>query len=55
MRSLYRYRDGAVPNSLAIAYSFGGFALGIAMLVAASHGFAATSMLLLAHAMIVSA
>jgi fatty acid desaturase len=55
MRSLYRYRDGAVPNSLAIAYSFGGFAFGIAMLLAANPWLAAPGTLLLAHAMIVSA
>ncbi|RKT22200.1 fatty acid desaturase [Paraburkholderia sp. RAU2J] len=55
MRSFYRYRDGAVPNTLAIAYSFGGFALGMAMLLTAKPWLTVPGTLVLAHAMIVSA
>ncbi len=55
MSSLYRYRDGGVPNTLALLYSFGGFALGIALLLATNPWLAAPGTLLLSHAMIVSA
>jgi fatty acid desaturase len=55
MSSLYRYLDGVVPNTLAIVYSFGGFALGIALLLATNPWLVALGTLMLAHAMIISA
>ncbi|MFJ3050100.1 fatty acid desaturase family protein [Pseudomonas nitroreducens] len=53
--SLYRYADGRLPNSLALAYAFGGYAAGFALLFADSWLLNAAGTLLLGHAMIVAA
>jgi fatty acid desaturase len=55
MATLYRYRDSLVPNTAALAYAFGGYAAGVALLCARSPWLAAAGVVLLAHAMIVSA
>lgn len=52
---LYRYADGRVANSLAIAYALGGYAAGVALLPADSWLANAAGTLLLGHAMIVAA
>lgn len=52
---LYRYADGRVANSLAIAYALGGYAAGIALLLADSWLANAAGTLLLGHAMIIAA
>ena len=52
---IYRYADGRVPNSLAIAYALGGYALGIGLLLDDSWLLNAAGTLLLGHAMIVAA
>lgn len=53
--SLYRYADGRVANSLALAYAFGGYFAGFALLFAAHWALNLAGTLLLAHAMIVAA
>jgi fatty acid desaturase len=52
---LYRYADGRVANSLAIAYALGGYIAGIALLLADSWLANAAGTLLLGHAMIIAA
>jgi fatty acid desaturase len=52
---LYRYADGRLANSLAIAYAFGGYAIGLGLLLSAHWTLNALGTLLLAHAMIVAA
>lgn len=52
---LYRYADGRLPNSLAIAYALGGYVGGIALLFSSSGWLNAAGTLLLGHAMIVAA
>jgi fatty acid desaturase len=52
---LYRYADGRLANNLAIAYAFGGYALGFALLFADSGVLNAAGTLLLGHAMIIAA
>lgn len=55
MAAIYRYRDGRLPHTAAIAYAFGGYALGVALLCSHRAWVAAAGVVLLAHAMIVSA
>jgi fatty acid desaturase len=55
MANRYRYGDGVMPNTLGLAYSFGGFALGIGLLPLRNPWLAAFGTLLLAHAMIIGA
>lgn len=52
---IYRYTDGRLANSLAIAYALGGFAGGVAMLFADHWAINAAGTLLLGHAMIIAA
>ncbi|HEY4804931.1 MAG TPA: fatty acid desaturase [Paraburkholderia sp.] len=55
MAAIYRYRDALVPNSAAIAYALGGYALGVVMLCSHVAWVAAAGVVLLAHAMIIGA
>ena len=55
MAAIYRYRDALVPNSAAIGYALGGYALGVAMLCSHLAWVAAAGVVLLAHAMIIGA
>ena len=55
MAAIYRYRDALVPNSAAIGYALGGYALGVAMLCSHLAWVAAAGVVLLAHAMIFGA
>ncbi|WP_447595137.1 fatty acid desaturase family protein [Aquipseudomonas campi] len=52
---LYRYADGRVANSLAIAYALGGFATGLGLLFVDSWLVNIAGTLLLGHAMIIAA
>lgn len=52
---LYRYADGRLANSLAIAYALGGYAGGIALLLADHWLLNLAGTLLLGHAMIIAA
>lgn len=52
---VFRYSDGKLANSLAIAYALGGYALGFALLFADSWLINALGTLLLGHAMIIAA
>lgn len=54
-KPLFRYADGLLPNSLAMAYTLLGYLGGLALLFAASPWLNALGTLLLAHAMIVAA
>ncbi len=51
----FRYEDGAVPNGLAIAYAVLGWAAGVAMITWGGFIVSLLGMLLLAHALVVSA
>lgn len=52
---IYRYADGKLANSLALAYAFGGYAAGFALLFADSWLLNLAGTLLLGHAMIIAA
>ncbi|MEW5696962.1 MULTISPECIES: fatty acid desaturase family protein [Pseudomonas] len=52
---VFRYADGRLANSLAIAYALGGYALGFALLFVDSWLINAAGTLLLGHAMIIAA
>jgi fatty acid desaturase len=52
---LFRYTDGALPNSLALAYVAAGYATGLAMLAAPAALVNAIGVLLVAHVLSVSA
>jgi fatty acid desaturase len=52
---LFRYPDGATPNSLAIAYAFGGYAAGWYLITRESIALNGLGVFLLAHAMIIAA
>ena len=52
---VFRYADGVLANSLAMAYTLGGYALGFSLLFANSWLLNALGTLLLGHAMIVAA
>jgi fatty acid desaturase len=52
---VFRYADGKLANSLAMAYTLGGYALGFSLLFAGSWWLNALGTLLLGHAMIVAA
>lgn len=54
-KPLFRYADGLLPNSLAMAYGLGGYILGLALLLQPSWWLKLPGMLLLAHAMIIGA
>ncbi len=54
-KPLFRYADGQVWNSAAIAYSLFGYAGGIALLLAPHWAAKAAGVVLLAHAMIIAA
>lgn len=51
----YKYPDALLPNSLAFAYAFGGYALGLLLITRDSLWLNAGGVLLLAHAMIIAA
>lgn len=55
MARLFRYEDGGVPNLLALAYAFGGYAGGMALILSASLQLNFAGTLLLAHAMVIAA
>ena len=55
MPTLYRYRDGLLPNTLGLAYAFGGFAVGVGLLLTRPWWAAVLGTLLLAHALIIGA
>jgi len=52
---VFRYADGRVANSLAMAYALGGYSLGLSLLFADSWLLNAIGTLLLGHAMVVAA
>lgn len=52
---IYRYADGKLANSLALAYAFGGYAAGFALLFSDSWLLNLGGTLLLGHAMIIAA
>jgi fatty acid desaturase len=52
---VFRYADGKLANSLALAYAFGGYALGVALLFAHSWLLNILGTLLVGHAMIIAA
>ena len=54
-KPLYRYADGRVWNSLAMAYSVGGYAAGIGLLLTPHWLAKLVGLLLLAHAMVIGA
>jgi fatty acid desaturase len=49
---IFRAPDGALPNTLALAYVVGGYALGVALLTADAWGWNAAGVLLTAHTLI---
>ncbi|WP_028215076.1 fatty acid desaturase family protein [Paraburkholderia mimosarum] len=55
MAAIYRYRDALLPNSAAIAYAVGGYALGVVLLCSHTGWIAAAGVAVLAHAMIIGA
>jgi len=55
MAAIYRYHDALLPNSAAIAYAVGGYALGVVLLCSHTGWIAAAGVVLLAHAMIIGA
>ncbi|TDQ92281.1 fatty acid desaturase family protein [Paraburkholderia silvatlantica] len=55
MAASYRYHDALLPNSAAIAYAVGGYALGVVLLCSHTGWIAAFGVVLLAHAMIIGA
>ena len=52
---VFRYADGKLANSLAMAYALGGYLLGFGLLFAGNGWLNALGTLLLAHAMVVAA
>lgn len=52
---LFRHPDGAVPNTLALAYALGGYAVGLWLMATASWPVALAATLVFAHALIISA
>jgi fatty acid desaturase len=51
-KRLFRSPDGALPNTLALAYVLGGYAAGVALLTADSWGWNAVGVLLTGHTLI---
>jgi len=51
----FRHADGALPNSLALAYALGGYAAGLWLMATASWPLALAATLWFAHALIVAA
>ncbi|HSC75906.1 MAG TPA: fatty acid desaturase [Pseudomonadales bacterium] len=54
-KKLFRYRDGVLPNLLAFAYAFGGYAAGWWLIAGENWLANAAGVLVLAHAMIIAA
>ena len=52
---LFRHAEGALPNSLALAYALGGYAGGLWLMATASWPVALAATLWLAHALIIAA
>lgn len=55
MGSIFREADGALPNSLAIAYALGGFVLGLYLITTEYLAVNVVGTLLLSHAMVIAA